>query len=103
MGWTAAVLAAYESYAPLRGDVEHPEEWGAKLARGLVTAIAGGDELAIVGATGGRLGSWTAAATMKGWAAYLRAIASPGPRPQPGRWRGGKDARLMVDDGRDND
>ena len=36
-------------------------------------------------------------------AAYLRAIASPGPRPQPERWRGGRDARLMVDDGRDND
>lgn len=102
-GWTAAVLAAYESYAPLREDVEHPEEWGAKLGRGLVAAVAGGDEQAIVGATGSRLGSWTATAVMKGWAAYLRAIASPGPRPQPERWRGGRDVRLVVDDGRDND
>jgi hypothetical protein len=86
-GWRAAVLAANESFAPLRGDIEHAEEWGEKLARGLASALSGGDEDAVVQATKARPGSWTAVAVLKGCRAYARAIAPRGPRPAPFRRR----------------
>ena len=103
LGWRAAVLGLRERHlsnglgahanAATVADAAHLtvmlQRFAAAIARGELV------EKAQAAATNSRCLAMTAA--------YASAMAPPGPRPAPERKRGGRDARLTVDDGRDNE